>query len=212
MKVAFTSSTGAIIDGNFCKASSFSVWDIGPREAYYVTTVVIGTGAGNEDDRIAARAEALKECTIVYAMQINGPAAAKLVTRNIHPMKTGESIAVEEIIGRLQHVMRGSPAPWIRKAQIKDVYAHNCDNDLNGDCRVGSILDVTLADILSRYPETTGLLFGSGLALFADEQSLVTNGGLMLVREALEIRGISPDLFQSLLEKAIAERQSPLAA
>lgn len=80
------------------------------------------------------------------------------------------------------------------------------------DCQVGSILDVTLADILSRYPEVTGLLLGCGLALFADEQSLVTNGVLMLVREALEIRGICPDLFQLLLEKAIVERQRPLAA
>jgi len=75
------------------------------------------------------------------------------------------------------------------------------------DRQVDSILDVTLADILSRYPEATGLLLGSGLALFADKQSLVTNGGLMLVREALEIRGISPDLFQLLMEKAITERK-----
>jgi hypothetical protein len=36
------------------------------------------------------------------------------------------------------------------------------------DCQVASILDVTLADILSRYPEANGLLLGCGLALFAD--------------------------------------------
>ena len=64
MKVAFTSSAGAIIDGNFCKSKSFSVWDIGPHEAFYVTTVNIKADAGNEDDRMAARAEALKECAI----------------------------------------------------------------------------------------------------------------------------------------------------
>jgi len=207
MKVAFTTSAGAIVDGNFCKSKSFSVWDIGPHEAYYVSTVNITADAENEDDRIAARAEALKECAIVYAVQINGPAAAKLVARKIHPMKTGDSIAVEEIIGKLQDVLRGSPAPWIRKAHIKDVYAHGRDLDRDGDCQAGSMLDVTLADILSRYPEATGLLFGPGLALFADEPGLVANGGLMQVREALEIRGISSDLFQLLLEKAIAERQ-----
>jgi nitrogen fixation protein NifX len=120
MKVAFTSSAGVIVDGNFCKSNSFSVWDIGPHEAYYVTTVIIKTDADNEDDRIAARAEALKECAIVYAMQINGPAAAKLVARNIHPMKTGDSIAIENIIVKLQDVLRGSPTPWLRKVQIKE--------------------------------------------------------------------------------------------
>jgi nitrogen fixation protein NifX len=121
MKVAFTSSAGATVDGNFCKSKSFSIWDIGPHEAYYVTTLNIEAESGNEDDRIAARAEALKECAIVYAMQINGPAAAKLVARKIHPMKTGDRIAIEEIIGKLQDVLRSSLAPWIRKAQIKDV-------------------------------------------------------------------------------------------
>ena len=120
MKVAFTSSAGAIIDGNFCKSNSFSIWDIGPHEAYYVTIVNIKADADNEDDRIAACAEALKECAIVYAMQINGPAAAKLIARKIHPMKTGDSIAIEKIIVKLQDVLRSSPAPWIRKALIND--------------------------------------------------------------------------------------------
>lgn len=121
MNVAFATSSGAIVDGNFRKSDSFSVWDIGPYESYYVTTVNITTDADNEDDRITARAEALKDCTIVCATQICGPAAAKLVVRNIHPMKTGDCIAVEELIGKLQDVLKGSPAPWIRKAQDKDL-------------------------------------------------------------------------------------------
>jgi len=102
MNVAFATSSGAMVDGNFRKTDSFSVWDIGPDESYYVTTINIKADADNEDDRIAARAEALKGCAIVCAMQICGPAAAKLVARNIHPMKTGDYIAVEEIIGKLQ--------------------------------------------------------------------------------------------------------------
>lgn len=127
MKVAFTTSSGAIVDGNFRKSDSFSIWDIGPYESYYVTTVNIKADDVYEDDRIAARAEALKECAIVCATQICGPAAAKLVARNIHPMKTGNFIAVEEIIARLQDVLKGTPAPWIRKAQIKDVSANDLD-------------------------------------------------------------------------------------
>jgi hypothetical protein len=71
------------------------------------------------------------------------------------------------------------------------------------DHQAGSILDVSLADILSRYSEATGLLPGSVLALLADEHRLVTNGGLMLVREVLGIRGIYPFLYQLLLENAI---------
>jgi nitrogen fixation protein NifX len=121
MKVAFTTSSGAIVDGNFRKSDSFSVWDIGPDESYYVTTLNIKADAVSEDDRIVARVEALKDCAIVCAKEISGPATAKLVARNIHPMKTGNSIAVEELIGRLQDVLKGSPAPWILKAQNKGI-------------------------------------------------------------------------------------------
>ena len=119
MKVAFSTSTGVIVDGNFRNSSSFSVWDIGPDNSYYVTTISVPTGAGSEEEIITARADALKECTIVCAGQISGPAAAKLVARRIHPMKTGNRVLVEEIIGRLQQALKCSPAPWLHKAQAE---------------------------------------------------------------------------------------------
>jgi nitrogen fixation protein NifX len=120
MRVAFSTSTGVAIDKNFLKTKSFTIWDIGPEEACYVQTLTIDNDAGNGEKRIAARADALSDCAIVCARQINGPAAAKLVARCIHPMKTGSSIPVEEIIGKLQQVLRENPPPWIRKAQLGD--------------------------------------------------------------------------------------------
>jgi len=118
MKVAFTTSTGVEVDQNFRKSTSYTVWDIGPDEAYYVTTVRIADDTGCEDDRIALRVKALSGCSIVCAKEINGPSTAKLVAGSIHPFKTGVSTSVEEIIDRLKNVLRGTPAPWIRKAQI----------------------------------------------------------------------------------------------
>jgi nitrogen fixation protein NifX len=121
MKVAFTTSTGVIVDGNFRKSNSFSVWDIGPDDSYYVTTVSVSTSAGSEEEILSARADALSECTIVCAGQISGPAAAKLVARRIHPMRIAAGVAVEEIIGKLQQVLKDSPAPWLSKAQGRDL-------------------------------------------------------------------------------------------
>ena len=122
MKVAFTTSTGVEVDLNFRKSTSFTVWDVGPDEAYYVTTVRIADDTGCEDDRIAARVKALCGCSIVCSREINGPAAAKLAAVSIHPLKTGAATPVEEIIGRLKNVLRGTPAPWIRKAQSADAF------------------------------------------------------------------------------------------
>jgi nitrogen fixation protein NifX len=116
MKVAFTSKTGEMIDQHFGMSDSFQVWEIGPDEAHYVETLTVESHGDDEEDKIGARADVLKECVIVYTMQIGGPAAAKLVSRKIQPMKTGTEVAVAEIVGKLQEVLKGNPPPWLRKA------------------------------------------------------------------------------------------------
>lgn len=119
MKVAFTSSTGEMIDEHFGMAKNFFVWDIGPDASSFVETITIGTQDDDEEDRIAARAAALKECAIVYTMAIGGPAAAKLVALKIHPMKTNSPVSLPETVSRLQEVLNGNPPPWLRKAMNK---------------------------------------------------------------------------------------------
>ncbi len=116
MRIAFTSSTGERIDEHFGRAEHFHVWEVGPETAHFVERVSAITSAEDEEDRIAARASALAGCTIVYTAQIGGPAAAKLVCRRIHPMKASGDVAVAEVVGKLQEVLRGRPPPWLRKA------------------------------------------------------------------------------------------------
>ncbi len=116
MKIAFTSTDGARIDQHFGMAACFYVWDVGPEHADQVGKVSAITSAEDEEDRIAARASAIADCAIVYTMQIGGPAAAKLVSRRIQPMKTGAEVPIAEVVSRLQEVLRGNPPPWLRKA------------------------------------------------------------------------------------------------
>jgi nitrogen fixation protein NifX len=121
MKVAFTSSSGETIDQHFGQCQNFHVWEIGPEEATLAAVISGITTEGDEEDRISARANALAECAIVYTMQIGGPAAAKLVARKIHPMKTNTEVPVAEMVSKLQEVLRGNPPPWLRKALNKDL-------------------------------------------------------------------------------------------
>jgi len=114
MRVAFTSSDGQAIDLHFGQASHFFVWEVGADTAAPVGRVE-ALAAGDEEDRTAARAAAIAGCAIVYTQQIGGPAAAKLVSRRIHPMKTGEPLPIGEAVGRLQEVLRGRPPPWLRR-------------------------------------------------------------------------------------------------
>ncbi len=120
MKVAFTSTTGETIDQHFGMADSFRIWEIGPDQARFVETVEVGKADDDEEDRIAARVALLSDCSIVYTMQIGGPAAAKVVAHKIHPMKTGRETSVAEIVEKLQEVLRGNPPPWLKKAMNRE--------------------------------------------------------------------------------------------
>ena len=116
MKIAFTSSDGKIIDQHFGQARDYCVWEVDADAAEFLTKVTPLITAGDEEDRTAARANAVAECSIVYTVQIGGPAAAKLVARKIHPMKTGTELPIADAIAKLQQVLKGNPPPWLRKA------------------------------------------------------------------------------------------------
>lgn len=116
MKVAFTSTDGETIDQHFGMARNFHVWEVGPEEARFVAEVAAVDSGGDEEDRIAARAGAICDCAIVCTVEIGGPAAAKLIARRIHPMKTGSEAPVSGMVGKLQEVLKGNPPPWLRKA------------------------------------------------------------------------------------------------
>jgi nitrogen fixation protein NifX len=120
MKVAFTSSTGEMIDLHFGMADCFHIWEIGPEDARFLETVAVGQSGTDEEDKISSRVAVLTDCAIVYTMQIGGPAAAKVVASKVHPMKTGKETSIAEIVEKLQEVLRGNPPPWLRKAMNKE--------------------------------------------------------------------------------------------
>ncbi|MSN24983.1 MAG: nitrogen fixation protein NifX [Geobacter sp.] len=119
MKIAFTTSNGETIDQHFGQCQSFHIWEVGADQADFLEAVSVGEHGSDEEDRIAARAQLLSDCSIVYTMQIGGPAAAKLVAQKIHPMKTNNAVSLKETVEKFQEVLRGNPPPWIRKAMNK---------------------------------------------------------------------------------------------
>jgi nitrogen fixation protein NifX len=129
MKIAFTSSDGRTIDLHFGQASEYCIWEVGPERADFLTKVSPLITEGDEEDRTKARANAVSGCAIVYTVQIGGPAAAKLVARKIHPMKTGAEVPIAEAISKLQQVLKGTPPPWLRKAMGGEAAAPSFSTD-----------------------------------------------------------------------------------
>ena len=73
-----------------------------------------------DEDKLAPKLEAIKDCAILYVAAIGGSGAARVVASNIHPIKVNEPESIETILERLAVVLSGTPPPWLRKAMLKD--------------------------------------------------------------------------------------------
>ena len=120
MKVAFASTDKIHVDEHFGQAKEFYLWEIGPEKAEFSGVLQVNEGDGDVDDRIEARSAALADCALVYVGQIGGPAAARLVAKKIHPLKSKTAEPITEIVEKLQQVLQTNPPPWLRKAMQKN--------------------------------------------------------------------------------------------
>jgi nitrogen fixation protein NifX len=121
MKVAFATQNGTQVDAHFGWTPALAIYDITPHGHALVETVRFADEVqedGNED-KLAPRVEAIKDCAIVYVAAIGGSAAARVVANKVHPVKVNQPEAIEEIIGKLKAVIGGTPPPWLRKAMQK---------------------------------------------------------------------------------------------
>jgi nitrogen fixation protein NifX len=116
MRVAFASNDGESVNEHFGQANTFHLWEIGPETAEFVGQVSSLHRDKEDEDHILSKATALEGCAIACSIQIGGPAAAKLVARHIHPMKTGASVPIKELVEKLQNVLRGNAPPWLAKS------------------------------------------------------------------------------------------------
>jgi len=119
MKVAFASTDKVHVDEHFGQAEEFYIWEVGPEQAEFSGVLQVTAEAGDIDDKIEARSAALTDCALVYVAQIGGPAAARLVAKKIHPIKSREQEPITAVVEKLQEVLRNNPPPWLRKAMLK---------------------------------------------------------------------------------------------
>lgn len=120
MKVAFASSDKIHVNEHFGRAEQFYIWEIGPEDAGFTGMVQVRSEGDDEADRIEARCAGLADCALVYVAEIGGPAAARLVAKKIHPIKSKEREPIAVVVEKLQEVLRSSPPPWLRKAMLKN--------------------------------------------------------------------------------------------
>jgi nitrogen fixation protein NifX len=122
MKIAFATQDLKRVDAHFGWAKNIAIYEVGPEGHQFLQAVEFDGDLkedGNED-KLAPKIDAIKDCAILYVAAIGGSGAARVVANNIHPMKVNEPEAIDDLLIKLEGVLKGAPPPWLRKAMLKD--------------------------------------------------------------------------------------------
>jgi nitrogen fixation protein NifX len=118
MKIAFATEDGKHVNAHFGWAKKIAIYEVSPEHCCFDHNVEFGGNLeedGNED-KLGPKLEAIKDCAILYVAAIGGSGAARVVAKNVHPVKVAETQAIEDTLQQLQKVLSGNPPPWLRKA------------------------------------------------------------------------------------------------
>lgn len=122
MKVAFATQDLQRVDAHFGWAKNIAVYDVRADGYDFIETFTF-VGDLQEDgdeDKLAPKLDAIRDCAILYVAAIGGSGAARVVASKIHPIKVAQPEAIMDILDKLQEVVKGTPPPWLRKALLKD--------------------------------------------------------------------------------------------
>lgn len=122
MKVAFATQDLQRVDAHFGWAKNIAVYDVKADGYDFIETFTF-VGDLQEDgdeDKLAPKLDAIRDCAILYVAAIGGSGAARVVASKIHPIKVAQPEAIMDILDKLQEVVKGTPPPWLRKALLKD--------------------------------------------------------------------------------------------
>jgi len=114
IRVAIASNQQEQLDGHFGSCRRFLIYQVSSDEIRLIDLRAT-TGPKAEDDKNAVRAELIGDCHILCVVSIGGPAAAKVVKNNIHPIKYPYGGDTRKILSDLQRILSNSPPPWLAK-------------------------------------------------------------------------------------------------
>ncbi len=118
MKVAFATQDLKRVDAHFGWAKNIAIYELDEDGHRFIEAIQFDGDLkeDGDEDKLAPKIEAVKDCAILYVAAIGGSGAARVVANNIHPMKVSQPEPIAELLDKLQAVLKGTPPPWLRKA------------------------------------------------------------------------------------------------
>lgn len=114
IRVACASNRDEDLDGHFGSCARFLVYQVSAGEARLVDVRPTEAPAGVEDKNVW-RTSLIADCQVLNVVSIGGPAAAKVVRANVHPVKHAEGRKARDVVADLQKVLAGAPPPWLAR-------------------------------------------------------------------------------------------------
>lgn len=113
IRVACASNAGEALDGHFGSARYFLIYQVSARETRLIEARKADDSGA--EDKSAYRAELIRDCQVLYTASIGGPAAAKVVKAETHPIKDANGGSARDRMVSLQGVLASKPPPWLAK-------------------------------------------------------------------------------------------------
>jgi nitrogen fixation protein NifX len=122
MKVAFSTQDLKRVDAHFGWAKNISIYELTQKDWTFIERVQFDGDLkeDGDEDKLAPKLEAIKDCALLYVAAIGGSAAARVIAHKIHPIKVSEPEVIEEVLAKLRDVLNGTPPPFLRKAMMRD--------------------------------------------------------------------------------------------
>lgn len=119
IRIAIASNNGAQLDGHFGSCARFLIYQVSPAEVRLIEVRSTSQSPDKSEDKNDYRAEQIRDCDVLYVVSIGGPAAAKVVKRDIHPIKLVDGAPAQEVAERLSGILATNPPPWLAKIMGK---------------------------------------------------------------------------------------------
>ena len=115
IRIACASNSDEELDGHFGSCNRFLIYQISPNECRLIDVRATAQPADDQDEKNKWRASLIKDCQVLLVVSIGGPAAAKVVRANVHPIKHPEGGPTKDVFTDLQKVLAGTPPPWLAR-------------------------------------------------------------------------------------------------
>lgn len=115
IRVAIASNNGEKLDGHFGSCLRFLIYQVSGEEVRLIDIREINPSEERAEEKNTYRSKLIGDCELLYVVSIGGPAAAKVVKEDVHPIKHPSGGDASVVLCDLQQVLQGTPPPWLAK-------------------------------------------------------------------------------------------------